>query len=239
MQKLLLLPIIALVAWLIYKYIPLDVPLPEEKNNTGYISTLNEANRSAKKNIDEAVQKETNKINETLMENQDLEFVKKYDRAIIKTSLGDIEIKFYGQDSPATVDNFLRLANDKFYDGIAFHRIIKGFMIQGGDPLSKADDWTNVPVGSGGPGYKFADEFNSRKIVRGSLAMANAGPNTNGSQFFIVTDEATPHLDGRHTNFGEVISGMEVVDKIENVQTNSADQPLEKIVINSIELMAK
>ncbi|HBR71254.1 MAG TPA: peptidylprolyl isomerase, partial [Candidatus Moranbacteria bacterium] len=113
------------------------------------------------------------------------------------------------------------------------------FMIQGGDPLSKAEDWKNVAVGTGDPGYKFADEFNSHKLVKGSLAMANSGPNTNGSQFFIVTAENTPWLDGKHTNFGEITDGMDVVEKIESSKTNSMDQPLEKIQINSIQLIEK
>jgi len=142
-------------------------------------------------------------------------------------------------DSFHTVGNATNKWADGFFDDLLFHRVINNFMIQGGDPLSKEEDWTNVPVGTGGPGYKFADEFNSTKIVRGSLAMANAGPDTNGSQFFIVTAESTPHLDGRHTNFGEVVSGIEVIDKIENSKTNEMDQPLEKITINSIELIEK
>lgn len=240
MKKIVLVAFIAIAALALYAgYSRKNEPEQTKEETRGYIQTLDEAKELAQENVNEAVKKENNKINETLMENQDLEFVKKYDRAILKTSLGDIEVKFYGDQSPQTVDNFLRLADEKFYDGIAFHRVIKDFMIQGGDPLSKEEDWTNVPVGTGGPGYKFADEFNSTKIVRGSLAMANAGPNTNGSQFFIVTAEATPYLDGKHTNFGEIISGMEVVDKIENAKTNEMDQPLEKITINSIELIEK
>jgi len=239
MKKIILIALIAVTAVALYQYFPNSgTPQTEEKND-GYVSSLNEIKEEAKDNINEAVEKENNKTNEALMENQDLEYVAKYDRALIKTTLGNIEVKFYGDESPQTVDNFLRLADEKFYDGIAFHRVIKGFMIQGGDPLSKAEDWANVPVGTGGPDYKFADEFNSKKIVRGSLAMANAGPDTNGSQFFIVTAPATPHLDGAHTNFGEVVSGMETVEKIENAKTNPMDQPLEKIRITSIELIEK
>lgn len=142
--------------------------------------------------------------------------------AIIKTNLGDIEITFYGE-SPNTVANFVKLAQAGFYNGTKFHRVIKDFMIQGGDQNSKDDDWSND--GTGGPGYKFADEFNNHPLVAGSLAMANSGPNTNGSQFFIVTAPATPWLDGRHTNFGYVTKGMDVVKKIEGLPKNGNDHP--------------
>lgn len=164
-----------------------------------------------------------------------LDFSKQYSQAVINTNFGKIKVKFYAEDSPRTVNNFLKLAWEKFYDGTKFHRVIKGFMIQGGDPNSKDDDWSDD--GLGGPGYRFADEFNNHKLVKGSLAMANSGPNTNGSQFFIVTAQATPWLDGKHTNFGEVIEGLEVIDKIENVKTNANDRPLENIIIKSIELI--
>jgi peptidyl-prolyl cis-trans isomerase B (cyclophilin B) len=136
-----------------------------------------------------------------------------------------------------TVNNFLRLAAENFYDGTKFHRVIKDFMIQGGDPNSKDDDGSND--GMGGPGYKFNDEFNSHKLVKGSLAMANSGPNTNGSQFFIVTAETTPWLDGKHTNFGQVVSGMDVVEKIENVDKNQNDHPTKDVILESIKFLAK
>jgi len=161
--------------------------------------------------------------------------VKEYSQALIKTNYGDIKVKFYGADSPLTVNNFLNLAKAGFYDGIKFHRVIKDFMIQGGDPLSKGTD-TSV-WGTGGPGYKFADEFNAHKLVAGSLAMANAGPGTNGSQFFIVTAAATPWLDGHHTNFGEVVSGLDVVKKIEAVETGTADRPVKDVIISGVELL--
>ncbi len=160
---------------------------------------------------------------------------KEYKGAIIKTNLGDIEIEFYNGESPFTVNNFMNLAKIGLYNGTSFHRIIKDFMIQGGDPNSKDDDWGND--GRGGPGYRFADEFNSHLLVRGSLAMANSGPDTNGSQFFIVTAESTPWLDGKHTNFGQVIKGMDIVDKIENLPTNENDHPTSEIVIKDIELV--
>ena len=163
------------------------------------------------------------------------DLTKVYSQAIIKTSLGDIKVKFYGADSPFTVNNFLNLTKTGFYDGTKFHRVIKDFMIQGGDPLSKGSD-TSV-YGTGGPGYQFKDEFNSHKLVAGSLAMANSGPDTNGSQFFIVTAASTPWLDGHHVNFGEVISGMDIVKKIEATPTGVNDRPVTDVVVNSIELM--
>ncbi|PLX22150.1 peptidylprolyl isomerase [Candidatus Parcubacteria bacterium] len=158
-----------------------------------------------------------------------------FNGAILKTNLGDIKVKFFSEESPNTVNNFLQLAKSGFYDKTKFHRVISGFMIQGGDPNSKDDNWADD--GTGGPGYKFADEFNSKKLVAGNLAMANSGPNTNGSQFFIVTAQATPWLDGRHTNFGEVVEGMPVVKMIEAVKTNERDHPMDDVIINSIELI--
>lgn len=157
------------------------------------------------------------------------------DGAVIKTNFGDITVKFYAKESPLTVNSFLNLAAKKFYDGIKFHRVIKDFMIQGGDPNSKNDDWSTH--GKGGPGYQFQDEINGHKLVKGSLAMANSGPNTNGSQFFIVTAESTPWLDGKHTNFGYVISGLEVAEKIKQVKVNENYHPLEEVIINNIELI--
>ncbi|MFP5363822.1 MAG: peptidylprolyl isomerase [Thermoleophilia bacterium] len=147
--------------------------------------------------------------------------------AAMRTTEGVIVLELFDDDAPETVANFKKLAADGFYDGLAFHRVIKDFMIQGGCPQG---------TGTGGPGYQFDDEINDHKIVRGALAMANAGPNTNGSQFFIVTTDAAPWLDGKHTVFGAVTGGMEVVDKIENVPTQGADRPVEPIQIASIEL---
>jgi cyclophilin family peptidyl-prolyl cis-trans isomerase len=143
------------------------------------------------------------------------------------TSHGEIEFEFFDDDAPKTVENFRKLAGDKFYDGIVFHRIIPDFMLQGGCPQG---------TGTGGPGYTFEDEFNSHKIVRGALAMANAGPNTNGSQFFIVTTDAAPWLDGKHTVFGQVTAGMDTVDKIEGVPTDARDKPVEPVTIETIDL---
>ena len=146
-------------------------------------------------------------------------------QAIMSTSEGDITFELYPDVSPKTVENFTKLANDGFYDGLTFHRIIKEFMIQGGCPEGS---------GRGGPGYTFEDEFNDHKIVRGALAMANAGPNTNGSQFFIVTAEAASWLDGKHTVFGNVVEGMDVVDKLEGLDTDGMDRPVDGALIEKL-----
>ena len=147
--------------------------------------------------------------------------------AVLHTNHGDITVELFPEDAPKTVENFTKLAADKFYEGVIFHRIIKDFMIQGGDPTG---------TGRGGPGYTFEDEFNAHKIERGALAMANAGPNTNGSQFFIVTTSAAPWLDGKHTVFGKVVEGMDVVDKIEGLDTDSNDRPKQDAVIERVAL---
>ena len=157
--------------------------------------------------------------------------------AVMKTNLGEIKLELFVKDAPETVGNFIKLSREKFYDGTRFHRVIKGFMIQGGDPNSKDDNW--LDDGIGGPGYAFKDEINSHKIIRGVLAMANAGPNTNGSQFFIVTAESAPWLDGKHTVFGKVVGGMDVVDKIENTATDKTknDHPIENVTIESVTIV--
>jgi len=143
------------------------------------------------------------------------------------TNHGAIELELFDEDAPKTVENFVKLSRDGFYDGVIFHRVIPDFMIQGGDPTG---------TGMGGPGYTFEDEFNERKVERGALAMANAGPNTNGSQFFIVTTQAAPWLDGKHTVFGRVTSGMDSVDAIEGLDTDAQDKPREPAVIERVEL---
>ena len=155
---------------------------------------------------------------------------------ILHTSSGDITLELFQDKAPKTTENFLKLAQKKFYDGTLFHRVIKNFMLQGGDPLTKSQPSNFAIHGTGGPGYQFADEMNDVKLVRGILAMANAGPDTNGSQFFIITAPATDWLDGKHTPFGRVISGMEVVDKIENVKVNENAHPLEDVKIESVEV---
>ena len=140
--------------------------------------------------------------------------------ATMATNHGDITIELFDEEAPETVANFRKLASEGFYDGLVFHRVIGNFMIQGGCPNG---------TGTGGPGYTFDDEFNEHPIVRGTLAMANAGPNTNGSQFFIVTAEATPWLDGKHTAFGRVLDGMDVVDTIEAQPTDARDKPVDDV----------
>lgn len=150
--------------------------------------------------------------------------------ASFKTNKGDFKVKFFTKDAPKTVNNFVFLARDKFFDGLVFHRIIKDFMIQGGDPNGD---------GTGDPGYKFEDEINSHKLVRGTLAMANSGPDTNGSQFFIVTKEATDWLDGKHTAFGEVIEGLDNVMAIEGVEVGDNDKPKEDVRIEAVTIEEK
>jgi cyclophilin family peptidyl-prolyl cis-trans isomerase len=147
--------------------------------------------------------------------------------ATLHTSRGPIEIELFGDDAPKTVENFTKLAGEGFYDGVIFHRVIPDFMIQGGDPTG---------TGSGGPGYTFEDEFNEHKIVKGALAMANAGPNTNGSQFFIVTADECSWLDGKHTVFGRVVEGQDVVDRISAVERDGRDKPTTPVTIDRIEL---
>jgi cyclophilin family peptidyl-prolyl cis-trans isomerase len=146
-------------------------------------------------------------------------------QATMSTSEGDVVLELFDEDAPKTVQNFKDLAGKGFYDGLVFHRVIKDFMIQGGCPQG---------TGTGGPGYSFEDEFNDHKVVRGALAMANAGPNTNGSQFFIVTADACPWLDGKHTVFGEVTSGMDVIEKIDATPTGPGDRPEQDIRIDSV-----
>src|ERR671919_2419229 len=145
--------------------------------------------------------------------------------ATLQTNHGVISLELYPEDAPKTVENFLKLARDGFYDGVVFHRVISDFMIQGGDPTG---------TGTGGPGYTFEDEFNDHPVVRGALAMANAGPNTNGSQFFIVTADACPWLDGKHTVFGEVSEGMDVVQKIGALRTDARDRPTQEARIERL-----
>src|SRR5437899_12148845 len=147
--------------------------------------------------------------------------------ATMLTNHGSIELELFDDDAPMTVENFKKLAQDGFYDGVIFHRVIEDFMIQGGDPTG---------TGSGGPGYQFEDEFNDHPVARGFLAMANAGPNTNGSQFFIVTADACPWLDGKHTVFGRVASGVDVVQEISKIDTDARDKPLEEIRIEAVQV---
>ena len=146
-------------------------------------------------------------------------------QATLHTSEGAIEIELFPEDAPKTVENFSKLAREGFYDGLVFHRVIPDFMIQGGCPQG---------IGTGGPGYSFEDEFNEHKAVKGALAMANSGPNTNGSQFFIVTAEATPWLDGKHTVFGQLTSGQDVVDTISLVERDGRDRPMTPVTLERV-----
>jgi cyclophilin family peptidyl-prolyl cis-trans isomerase len=212
---------------------------PPNKVSVNFQSTLDEAQKVVEQN-----NKQVQEINQIIENKMSIATTTKeenlaaiYKGAILKTSQGDIEVAFYGDKSPNTVNNFIKLAKKGFYDGTKFHRVIPDFMIQGGDPNSKDDDWSND--GTGGPGYQFADEFNNEKLVRGSLAMANSGPDTNGSQFFIVTAPATSWLDGKHTNFGKVVKGMDVVVKIESLPRNEKDHPTVDAAVKSIELVKK
>ena len=148
-------------------------------------------------------------------------------KATLHTSEGPIEIELHPNEAPKTVENFTKLAGEGFYDGLIFHRVIPDFMIQGGCPEGS---------GTGGPGYQFEDESNEHKIERGALAMANSGPNTNGSQFFIVTTEAAPWLDGKHTVFGKVTSGQDVAERISIVERDGRDKPVTPVTIDRVEL---
>jgi cyclophilin family peptidyl-prolyl cis-trans isomerase len=147
--------------------------------------------------------------------------------ATLHTSEGPVEVQLFPGEAPKTVENFTKLAGEGYYDGLVFHRVIPDFMIQGGCPRGD---------GTGGPGYEFEDEFNDHRVVRGALAMANSGPNTNGSQFFIVTADECSWLDGKHTVFGRVVEGQDVVDRISRVDRDMQDRPLDPVVIESVEL---
>jgi cyclophilin family peptidyl-prolyl cis-trans isomerase len=147
--------------------------------------------------------------------------------ATLHTSLGRVDLELFEEDAPTTVRNFLDLAESGFYEGVIFHRVIPDFMVQTGDPTG---------TGTGGPGYEFEDEINQHEIVRGAVAMANAGPNTNGSQFFVVTADACPWLDGKHTVFGRVVDGMDVVDAISTVARDAADRPRDDVMIERVEI---
>jgi len=152
--------------------------------------------------------------------------------AVLETNYGTIKFRLFEELAPKTIENFETLVSQGFYDGVKFHRVIKDFMIQTGDPNSKDNDWSDD--GFGGPGYYFEDEINSKLLVRGAVAMANSGEDTNGSQFFIVTAENTSWLDGKHTVFGEVVEGMDVVDAIESVETDGNDHPVTDVIMNKV-----
>lgn len=187
-----------------------------------------------------------NNKNKIINQNTNINFTNMYDQninnqeeqtvfrtATLHTTLGDVVFEF-SEDKPVTTSNFIKLAKQRFYDGVKFHRVINGFMIQTGDPLSK-DESQKIFWGTGGPGYKFDDELTGTETYEvGTVAMANSGPNTNGSQFFIMTS-STP-LPPAYTVFGKVVEGQDVAQKIQEVETDSKDRPLENIIINSVEL---
>ncbi len=193
---------------------------------TGQIEQNNQVPVETQEQPTEQINKDNNKDNMQEVDNT-------ITKATFKTNLGDITIELYTEDAPNTVANFVKLAGEGFYDGIKFHRVIKGFMIQSGDPLSKVE---GAAWGTGGPGYQFADEIHTNnKNNKYTLAMANSGPNTNGSQFFINTNDNN-FLDSKHTVFGKVVSGTDTVDKIENTATGDGDRPIEPVIIESIVL---
>ncbi|KKR19983.1 MAG: Peptidyl-prolyl cis-trans isomerase [Candidatus Moranbacteria bacterium GW2011_GWA2_39_41] len=221
-------------------------PITDPVGNTRDMIALK---NTAQQNIQDSTNKENERLNNTLNENNSMSevaktlgdnsaLVKKYTGAVLKTSLGDIQFKFNNAQTPVTVGNFLKLASAGFYDNLKFHRVIKGFMIQGGDPNSKNANTGNW--GMGGPDYRFKDELKgTEKYPQGTLAMANAGPNTNGSQFFIVTASPEAPLPPSYTVFGNVVKGMDVALKIENVKTVPGDRPVENVVIIGVELLEK
>lgn len=223
----------------------------QEEKPSGVAGGLLDVPKKAKEDVAKATEKENGKLNNTLNEENnmststmqapviDQELIKKYPFVTIKTSLGDIKVKFNGAVTPLTVTNFLQLAQANFYDNVKFHRVIKGFMIQAGDPLSK-DSALKNRWGTGDPGYKFKDELaGTEKYPQGTLAMANSGPNTNGSQFFIVTASPAAQLPPSYTVFGEVVDGIDVALKIENVPTTTPDRPVEDVSIIGITLSDK
>ena len=219
------------------------------KDAANYVPEMVDIKKKAQEDVNSVVSQENERLNNSLSESnvenvkgdssENNNLSKKYMEAVLKTSLGDIKVKFDSANAPNAVNNFLKLANEKFYDGTKFHRVIKGFMIQGGDPMSK-DESMKDRWGTGGPGYKFADELKgTEKYPQGTLAMANSGPNTNGSQFFIVTASPTAPLPPSYTVFGSVVSGIDAALKIENVQTGAGDRPVENVVLKSVDLLEK
>lgn len=210
----------------------------DKSNDESYLSDMIDIKKKAQEDVQKAVEQKNNQINNAMDENE-LEYVKKYSGAVLETNLGKIEVKFYGDSAPLTVNNFLKLASSGFYDGTKFHRVIKDFMIQGGDPLSK-DDSKKSFWGTGGPGYKFKDELTGKETyLQGTLAMANSGPDTNGSQFFIVTADPGYPLPPSYTVFGKVESGMEIALKIQDVEKDSNDCPIDPVVIQKVSLIEK
>lgn len=206
--------------------------------NQDYLSGMMDIKNKAEEDIQKAYDQKNNQINNA-MDESDINYAEKYSGATLNTNFGKITLRFFPESAPKTVNNFLKLASDGFYDGTRFHRVIKDFMIQGGDPLSK-DDSQKSRWGTGGPGYKFDDELSGQeKYNQGTLAMANAGPNTNGSQFFIVTASPGYPLPPSYTVFGEVSEGLETALKIQDAETDPSDRPLQDVTIEKIDLIEK
>lgn len=217
-----------------------------QNNDLNGRDSLTEPKINETTNNDSLLNTNTNQVEQGATTYENYRFItgqkdlfKEYSRAVIKTSEGDITVKFY-PEAPITANNFLNLAQKGFYNGTKFHRIMKDFMIQGGDPSTKESN--TAVYGTGGPGYEFKNEYNEHKLVAGNIAMANAGTDTNGSQFFIVTAESTPSLDGGYTNFGEVEKGMDVVRKIEDSRVIESDRgelsvPVDYVTINSVQII--
>lgn len=214
--------------------------IQEQKTDDSYVSSMLNIKNKAEKDIQQAAETKNNQINNAMNENeQDFSYIEKYSGATLNTNLGKITLKFFPESAPKTVNNFLKLAAEGFYDGTRFHRVIKDFMIQSGDPNSKNDSQKSL-WGTGGPGYKFADELTGKETyTQGTLAMANSGPDTNGSQFFIVTASPGYPLPPSYTVFGEVSQGLDTALKIQEVKTDSSNRPLENVTIESIELIEK
>lgn len=193
---------------------------------------ISDADLSGSDNSNKSSQEDKNNLEETVTAPPVIDDnYKKIMKATIKTSLGDIEVELYGDKVPQTAGNFAKLAESGFYNGIKFHRVISGFMVQGGDPLTK-DNSMKAQWGTGGPGYKFEDESFEGEYSRGTIAMANSGPDTNGSQFFIMHKDYP--LPANYVIFGKVVNGIEVVDKIAALETDSRDCPLDPPVIESV-----
>jgi|GEM_PF-419468 len=219
----------------------------------GYTKSMINLNKNMKQNIKNSVNQENTNTKKALNDagistdqtqtatnpNIPTNLATEYPYAVISTNFGDIKVKLDATNAPMAVNNFLNLAQKKFYNGTKFHRVIEGFMIQGGDPFSK-DDSEKDKWGMGGPGYKFADELKgTEKYTQGTLAMANSGPNTNGSQFFVVTADPSYPLPPSYTIFGHIASGLEVALKIENTPTTNKDRPVKDVVINDIKILKK
>ncbi len=223
MKKIFILIILIIAAIVLDSFIKTNTEIREQGDvaqETTQVSSQNQSETSSEAVSEQETETDTNQEQETM-------------KAIFTTNQGTFEIELFNELAPNTVDNFVKLAESGFYSGVKFHRVIKGFMIQGGDPNTKDDELMDV-WGTGGPGYTFDDEIHAEnRNVIGSISMANAGPNTNGSQFFINTAD-NDFLDTKHTVFGKIVAGMDVITTIENTETGFRDVPVEPMIIESI-----